>query len=249
MRYSLLIAALAVSSLSGCAHHHRPLADNHLHNQHHITLAKPQTLARHHHGSDIWVDVEDNQLQPPIPTPTPFAPQYNGWQPPANSYRPAYTHKLLGDYAEQIAMKLVENMRYVSVNTPVAVASFVDLNSNLNQTNILGNQLAESFITELQEFGIPVLDIKTTQSIHVGPSGDFVFSRSLKELNNNPGVKYVLSGTMTYNDAGVILNVRMVDLASKLVVASSKGFVPQFVVNSLLPAGMRDGIVLNSVGD
>ncbi|QJR82808.1 hypothetical protein CA267_009965 [Alteromonas pelagimontana] len=169
-----------------------------------------------------------------------------GWSPPAHSYRPLHTHKLLSDYAEQMTMKLVENLRYVTVSTPVAVASFVELDSGLDKTNILGNQLAESFITELQEFGIAVVDYKTTGKILVNPNGDFAFSRNLSELSLHPTVQYVLSGTMTYNDRGVILNIRMVDLNSKVVVASSKGFIPHFVVESLHPQSARNALVLDS---
>lgn len=236
-------------TVGGCSHHHpRNIASEHYHNRHHdyqaplpsrkSVVAQQTQYRRSHH-------LHDNLLQgEPIITQSQHV--LSGWRPPVHSFRPAYTHKLLSDYAEQITMKLVENMRYVTVNTPVAVASFVDLDSTLSSTNLLGNQLAESFITELQEFGIPILDYKTTGVIHVGQNGDYVFSRNLGELKPNPAIKYVLSGTMTYNDRGVILNVRIVDLASKVIVASAKGFIPQFVAESLYPKSMVDGILLNS---
>ncbi|SHG74619.1 hypothetical protein SAMN05216361_2971 [Marisediminitalea aggregata] len=251
-----ILAGVALAALSACSSpHHRDVYNEHSHHQqvvpqqqtqycnhpsHYGTQKPPQN--RHH--SPQYVHVDDTLQQAHQMQSRPM--QINGWQPPVHTYRPVYTHKLLGDYAEQITMKLVENMRYVTVNTPVAVASFVDLDSSLGRTNILGNQLAESFITELQEFGVPVVDFKTTGVIHVGDSGDFVFSRKLGELARNPHIKYILSGTMTYNDRGVILNVRMVDINSKVVVASSKGFVPQFIVESLYPRNYVDGIVLDS---
>lgn len=254
MKTSIKLMGLAAVLLSsGCAHHHRHITDTHAHNQTH--LVRHSTHQAHfghadhkrHNEHHLQSHYIDNQLQL-ADTNLPLTNPLHGWQPPPHSYRPAYTHKLLGDYAEQIAMKLVENMRYVTVNTPVAVASFVDLDSSLGRTNILGNQMAESFITELQEFGIPVMDYKTTGVIHVGQNGDYVFSRNTGELKQNLGIKYVLSGTMTYNDRGVILNVRMVDMLTKVVVASTKGFIPQFVVDSLYPSNLVDGIILNSAG-
>lgn len=191
----------------------------------------------HHHNPHYSADsARYNQPERPLV----------GWSPPANSYRPAYTHKLLGNYAEQMSMKLVENLRYVTVNTPVAVTSFVELDSGLNRTNIFGNQLAESFITELQQFGIQVVDYKTTGKILINRNGDFVFSRDFSELSPHAGIQYFLSGTMTFNDRGVILNIRMIDVSSKVVVAATKGFIPQFVVDSLHPASRRDGIVLSA---
>lgn len=235
----LIVAALGMSA---CSHtHHRHISPGHVHYQHRVQYDCYHNY-RHHSHSDCRHHVYvDNQLQFPPPDVS-IVNENAGWRPPPHSFKPLYTHKLLSDYTEQITMKLVENMRYVTVNTPVAVASFVNLDSGLNQTNLLGNQLAESFITELQTFGIPVFDVKTSDVIHVGAQGDFVFSRDIRELNLNPGIKYVLSGTMTYNDRGTILNVRMVDLHSKRVVASTKGFLPHFITESIMPSYYRDGV-------
>lgn len=249
MKYNVALGALAsVFLLSACGHHHRHISAHHYHNQHHAGHSDDDyyhyrhgTHRHHHHHHHL----KDNQLQL-ADSKLSGQSALTGWQVPAHSFRPVFTHKLLGDYVEQMAMKLIENMRYVTVNTPVAVASFVELDSSLGRTNLLGNQMAESFITELQEFGISVMDFKTTGVIHVSDKGDFVFSRNLGELKQNPGIKYVLSGTMTYNDRGVILNVRMVDMASKVIVASTKGFVPQFVVDSLYPSRLANGLMLNS---
>jgi TolB-like protein len=172
---------------------------------------------------------------------------YYGWQQPSYSYRPMHTNKLLSDYTEQFAMKLIENMRYVTNSTPIAVTSFVDLDNNLKTTSIIGNQLAESFITELQEFGLSVVDFKHTGSIDVTSKGDFSFSRNKKELDKHNHIEYVLSGTLTYNDRGVIVNTRLIGTESKVVVASARGFIPNFVVDSLHSRTRRDGIILNAV--
>jgi len=170
-----------------------------------------------------------------------------GWQAPENSYRPMYTNKLLSDYTEQFAMKLIENMKYVTERSPIAVTSFVNLDNNLQTTSIFGNQLAESFINELQEFGLSIVDFKHTGAVHVTPNGDFSFSRDGHQLNHYPTIEYVLSGTLTYNNRGVIVNARIIGTKSKIVVASAKGFIPNFVVDSLYSKRRRDGISLNVV--
>jgi TolB-like protein len=170
-----------------------------------------------------------------------------GWLPPTNSYKPLYNHKLLSDYTKQLAMKLIENMRYVTDRTPIAVTSFVDLDNNLKTTNLLGNQLAESFITEMQEFGLAIVDFKHTGMIETNQNGDFAFSRQAKQLKSNINVQYILSGTLTYNDRGVIVNTRIIGTESKVVVASAKGFIPHFIINSLHNGRRRDGIPLNAI--
>lgn len=172
---------------------------------------------------------------------------YWGWQPPTDAYRPRYTHKLLSDYTKQFAMKLIENMKYVNERTPIGVTSFVNLDNNLNTTNVLGNQLAESFITELQEFGLAVVDYKHTGAIKVTQNGDFSFSRVGTELGNSPKIHYVLSGTLTYTDRGVIVNSRLIGTESKVVVSSARGFIPHFIIESLKSRSYRDGITLSAV--
>jgi len=166
------------------------------------------------------------------------------WQAPENSYRPMYSSKLLSDYTEQFTMKLIENMKYVTDRTPIAVTSFVNLDNNLQTSSILGNQLAESFINELQEFGLSVVDFKHTGAVHVTPSGDFTFSRNGRELGKSPTIEYVLSGTLTYNNRGVIVNARIIGTKSKVVVASAEGFIPSFVVDSLYSNRRKDGVNL-----
>ncbi|MBL0711677.1 MAG: hypothetical protein JJV99_11795, partial [Colwellia sp.] len=141
-------------------------------------------------------------------------------------------------------MKLIENMKYVTEKTPIAVTSFVNLDSNLQTTSIFGNQLAESFMNELQEFGLSVVDFKHTGAVHVTPDGDFSFSRNGNELGRYPSIEYVLSGTLTYNARGVIVNARITGTESKIVVASAKGFIPNFVVDSLYSNRHRDGVNL-----
>lgn len=168
------------------------------------------------------------------------------WQQPSHVYKPKYTHKLLSDYTEKLAMELVENMRYVTQTTPIAVSSFVDLNNNLKTTSILGNQLAESFIHELQEYGLSVVDYKFTGEIEVAPNGDFIFSRNNHDLINSPSIEYVLSGTLIYNDRGAIVNARIIGHKSKVVVSTASTFIPAFMIESLqVETGkFQDGIKL-----
>ncbi|MDA1380262.1 FlgO family outer membrane protein [Plesiomonas shigelloides subsp. oncorhynchi] len=58
----------------------------------------------------------------------------------------------------------------LAASGPIAVASFVDL-QQMDQTNWLGNLMADSFIYQLQQRGMTVLDYKTTGQIRVTPQG------------------------------------------------------------------------------
>jgi TolB-like protein len=157
----------------------------------------------------------------------PVLPEYSD-----EGLKTRYSHKLLGDYVEQMTMQMVGTNPPV-LTSPIAVASFVQFDSTLTRTDILGNQLAESFIHELQQYGMPVVDYKVTGAIRITPRGDFAFSRDVRELAADQAIGYILTGTVIRAKGGVIVNARIVGLTSKVVVASTKTFIPGFVLKSL----------------
>ncbi|MCU4676443.1 FlgO family outer membrane protein [Catenovulum sp. 2E275] len=152
----------------------------------------------------------------------------------------------ISDYVESMSLKLVKNMRYVTDKTPVAVTSFVAVDSNLEETNLLGKHLAESFQHNMQNLGLSVIDYKATGTIRVTESGDFALSRDIDELRHNHPIEYVLTGTFTYKDNGVDIYARVIGVESRAVVASAQGFIPSAVAEQLIPAKQRAGINLAS---
>lgn len=157
------------------------------------------------------------------------------WLTPKQLYKPDYTHKSLSDYAEQLAMQLMSKGRQLSARSLVGVTSFVRLDDTLNRSNVLGNQLSELFINEIQEYGISVVDFKTTGDISVRSNGDFVFSRDTYDLANDLAVDFVLSGTLIRNEKGVKVNARIISMNNRVVVSSATLFIPHFVIEELEP--------------
>jgi TolB-like protein len=145
--------------------------------------------------------------------------------------------KHVGYYVRNMAQDLVSNMEYVSERTPVAVTHFSLIDSDLKQTNLLGQQMAESFVHEFHKFRMPVVEYKATQFIRVTEVGDFVMSRDFLDLKNDTAIQYVLTGTMTKHQGGFIINARMLGMQSNIVVASAQSFIPFYIVDALLPSG------------
>ncbi|MCC2605896.1 FlgO family outer membrane protein [Planctobacterium marinum] len=150
---------------------------------------------------------------------------------PRSSFQPAYTHKALSDYAEQMTMSLLQKTKHITPNSRIAIASFVEFNQALQSPSILGNRLAESFIAELQGYGLAVVDFKAMDQIQVTPQGDLFFERS----GPRGDMQFVLTGTMHRSGRGVEVNVRIVNIYDKVTVATTKGFIPHFIVASLTP--------------
>jgi TolB-like protein len=153
----------------------------------------------------------------------------------------------INDVVKGLAYQMLTSSSFVNAKTPVAVTSFVDL-KDLETTNWLGNQLAESFVHELQRHGLVVIDYKTTGHIRVTKEGDYVFSRDWKELPERQIIDYVVSGTMVEQENGILVNARMIGIQSKVVVATAQSFIPAWVLgdemNQSEKVKMKDGMII-----
>ncbi|CAM5207098.1 FlgO family outer membrane protein [Alishewanella longhuensis] len=217
--------------LAGCHSHHR------------VEDGYSRCDSNGHCSSEIRRHYHDHgrkDVVTPLPTAQPSAAnRQHGWAVPYQYVTSLQSNKQLNDYVAQMAMQLVETFHYFPVESRVAVASFVDLDSELNRTNVVGNQLAEAFIHQLQQFGVNVVDFKTTRDIQVTANGDFVFSRNHSQLDALQQIDYVLSGTMVFGPRGIMINARVINFRTKVVAASSQQLIPHFVISSLYPGIVR----------
>ncbi|MGQ8364016.1 FlgO family outer membrane protein [Glaciecola sp. 1036] len=151
----------------------------------------------------------------------------------ANLYRPSFTFKGVEDYAAQLSRKLVKNAVGLSSDLKIGVSSFVVLDETLQSTSILGNQLSEYLISEMQSYGLAVIDHKLMPALKVTSWGDIAFSRNIIELSNHRLMDYVLTGTMIEKPNGVFVNARIISVSTNQVIASAQGLIPDFVVASI----------------
>ncbi|WP_371195847.1 FlgO family outer membrane protein [Glaciecola sp. SC05] len=148
------------------------------------------------------------------------------------SFRPRFTYKSIQDYAAQLSMDLIRTRHGLSPNARVGISSFVKLDASLQNTTILGNQLAEFLISEMQQQGMPVVDHKLMPALQVTSNGDIAFSRDVLELSNQNIMDHVLSGTMIEKANGIFVNARIISVNTNRVVASATVLIPDFVVQS-----------------
>ncbi|GAB3031941.1 FlgO family outer membrane protein [Bowmanella dokdonensis] len=165
---------------------------------------------------------------------------------PNSLYRGRELTKHIGVYVQNLTQDLISNMEYLSDKTPVGITHFALLDSDLQQTNLLGFQLAESFMHELHKFRIPVIDYKSTEYIRVTQDGDFLLTRDYLELKDRAPVKYVLTGTLVKHQGGYLVNARVLGIESKAVVATAQTLIPFYVAEALLPSARDevDGVKL-----
>ncbi|MGO1297187.1 MAG: FlgO family outer membrane protein [Vibrio sp.] len=155
----------------------------------------------------------------------------------------------LSYFVDSMTEDLLASNTSVTAQTPIAIASFVDL-QNLDATNWLGNTVSEGFINQFQQRGFKVIDFKTTGSIQVTKEGDFVLSRDWKELSKEQQIQYIVTGTMVRQDDGVLVNARVIGLQSRIVVATAEGFLPADRIgrdlDTLDAMRTKDGVIIRS---
>jgi len=140
-------------------------------------------------------------------------------------------NKPLADYAGELAVQLFGAMHYKALQQPVAITSFVQFDASLAQAGALGNQLAEHMFVKLQQLGIPVTEVKLGRQIRVTASGDFVLNRG-DYLDEVQQPELVLAGTMLRDNAGMVINARIMNLQTKAVLSSAQIHIPNFVLTT-----------------
>ena len=146
-------------------------------------------------------------------------------------FNPNKHHKSLVNYVEQMALDLTDTMQVAPQDAAIAVTSFVDLDASLTTASQLGNHLSETFIHQLQKFGYSAVDFKTANLITVNKQGDFAFTRNTRKLAGTNIASHVLSGTLIYRADGVVINARVINIENKRLAASSRTFIPLYVLN------------------
>lgn len=157
--------------------------------------------------------------------------EQSGVQTESNGYGHQYAFNgekslILSEVVSKMADQLLYNFPKKYHNETIALTSIVDLNDH-SVTNWLGQTISEQFIHELHIRQLRVIDFKLTGNIQLTSAGEFALTRDWKKLNKDVDVRRILTGTMSRNEEGMIINIRIVNADSNLVESTSSAFVPQ----------------------
>ena len=121
--------------------------------------------------------------------------------------------------------QLTANKNFYRISDPIIAITSLVYENDYDRTNRLGNIIAENLIHEMQVRGFRVLDYKVMPVIKVTNEGDFAISRNIDKLKRKYLINYVLTGTIIEMHNGMILNARIVDLATNIVLSSAQAFI------------------------
>ena len=140
----------------------------------------------------------------------------------------------VNDYVRNLVHELMALQHNLDSDSQLGVTDFSYVDSALDQGTVFSNHLSEAMIYDLHKFGVPVLDYKVTDYIRVTESGDFVLSRNFEELSDEVAIRYVVTGTLTTHQQGVLVNARLVQINNKRVVSAARTFIPRHIVQAVI---------------
>lgn len=123
--------------------------------------------------------------------------------------------------ADQLERNADRNM----LANSVMVTSFVNLN-RLAETTPLGQLVAENLIHELQVRKWHVLEARLAKSVVINDAGEFALSRDIHKIRELYKVSAIVVGTYAVSGVNIILNARVIDAASGMVISSAQVSVP-----------------------
>ena len=118
----------------------------------------------------------------------------------------------------------------------IAVSCFVDL-KKLTRTSSFGRYLAEQLMTEFQQQGYRVVEIRKSTSIMIQEKrGEFGLSRDMAEINPEVAARTMITGTYTLAGDHILVNAKVIDNKSATLLSSATMVFPRTQLTNFLLA-------------
>ncbi len=124
-----------------------------------------------------------------------------------------------------MADQLERNLDRKSLSNTVIVTSFANLN-RLSETTSFGRLIAENLIHELQVRRWQVFEVRLTRDIIINETGEFSLSRDIKRLKEQYKIGGIVTGTYSLTGNNIIVNARVIDINSGIVISSAQANMP-----------------------
>jgi len=160
------------------------------------------------------------------------------------NYTPQSSEGSLHKHIEGLARQLFDTTNGLDVNRPMIVGTFLPANtlSSENNANLkaFGLQLQESFATFSTQAGLKVIEYKTLPSVMITDEADIMLSRDVKKLNGRIQAEYMLTGTYVQQENSLVVNVRLINIMDKSLVAAATDYLPLNSMYSHSKIKMKD---------
>ncbi len=133
------------------------------------------------------------------------------------------------------AVKFVSNELLIDPEVKknnIILTSFVNLHK-LKETSNFGRVFAENLINYITKKGFKVADFRGQNFVSLNKHGEFFLTRDASKLNEKVKNKYVLVGTYSSYKNGIMVNARLIDNLSGVVLSASTVRILNYKDNEL----------------
>lgn len=149
----------------------------------------------------------------------------------AELFQPGNNFQSLGEYTEQMVYVIFDKLSLQQVDKSIAVPPFISLLPETSSNGQLNIELAELFVADMHNIGLPVAENILTYS---DPSDKSDFLNTIAYIQNNEEVGYILKGTIRENDKGVMVYAKIINVESKAIIASTSKLIPHYLLKKLV---------------
>lgn len=157
-------------------------------------------------------------------------------------------------YSEQVELlvdELSELDKYDLTAKKTIVSTFVWNESftaerDNNSLKFLGIHLAEQTKHQLVHQDANVIEGYSGKSLAISDDGSYFLSRDIEELSSHVKADYVVTGIMSKQKQGIMVNAYVVEFSTKLIVGSAQQLFPYYIFSAENHATLKNGKIFVS---
>lgn len=129
-------------------------------------------------------------------------------------------------FSHRMANSLALAKVNIAAEAGIALGTFTPIDTLAFDTGtderlkLLALQLSAGLSSAMTQQGFRIIEYKLRNSISIKKDQDLMLSRKLTDLRDKHNIHYFLTGTLTPSQQGVLVNARLIDAKSKLVIAA-----------------------------
>jgi len=146
----------------------------------------------------------------------------------ANLFKPGTNFQTINEYTEQMVHVLFQKISVQNIEKSIAVPPFISIPYIKKGNKQLNVSVAEAFIVDMQNIGLPVTEFILTNTADNEQTN---FISYIEDLAGSQHFGYVLKGTIREREQGTMLHVKIIDVETKQVIASTSKLLPKYLVS------------------
>ncbi|MGB0834958.1 MAG: FlgO family outer membrane protein [Psychrobium sp.] len=142
-----------------------------------------------------------------------------------------HTHSQYEDYTDSIAAQIMIRATADITSDLMAVTSFGYRARDEENNHQLSYLLSQSIGQQLQPYGVRVVNAYQTTDFEYLDATGLLLDEQTQGALSNLGAKTALTGVITSNERGLLIQVKVLDINSKEMVSSANRFIPYYAFN------------------